>query len=57
MKTKEVLDGLKYRLDSLKEVEKVLSEERTTPHLLADNEARIDELTSIFNWIKENSEE
>ncbi len=57
MKTKEILDGLKYRLDSLKELEKVLSKEKTTAFLLTDTEARVDELTSIFNWIKENSEE
>ena len=58
MKIKEILTGLNYRLESLRVSEAVLKKEPETFYTqITDTQARIDELESVYNWIKENSDE
>ena len=56
MDSKEILDGLKYRIARLEETMSLLIKEGQLHHI-DDYTARIDELDSVHKWIKENSEE
>ena len=54
MTTKEILKGLKYRLDNLKKAQEVIENEKGLEYIKTDYEARIDEIESVYSWIKEN---
>ncbi len=57
MTNKEILKGLKYRIDSLEKAKKCYEEEGSLAVLVQETEGRIDELESVYNWIKSNQGE
>ena len=54
MTKKEILKGLQHRIDILNETLEVIPEDRFL-RLHEDYESRIDELESVYQWIKEGS--
>lgn len=54
MTIKEVLHGINYRINSIKESHECIQKIAPNNNLLRDWEARLDELESIQKWIKEN---
>jgi len=54
MTIKEILAGLQYRINSIKESVEVIKPIMPNNGLLKDWEARVDELESVKKWIKEN---
>lgn len=56
MTTKEILEGLVFRLDNLKKSYQVLEKEQDMDFILNDYDSRIDELESVYAWIKGNSD-
>ena len=54
MTNKEILRGLEYRIKSLEEARDILVEKEVYLRSTVDDyESRIDELHSLYRWIKE----
>jgi hypothetical protein len=54
MTTKEILNGIKYRITNLEKALGVLSKEGTLDSICDDYQSRLDELESIYHWIEED---
>ena len=57
MTNKEILEGLSYRIKNLNKTLKVCQKYYMSDRLIDETIARIDELESVYNWIKENKNE
>jgi len=52
MTAKQILKGLRHRLESLEKSYEVLNKEDEMDYLLNNYEARIDEIESLIHWIE-----
>jgi archaellum component FlaC len=57
MTIREVLEGLEYRLKGLTDAYECLSKESNLTSVLNDFEIRIDEVESMYRWVRKNSGE
>lgn len=55
MTNKEILNGLDFRLKGLRDAVECLVKAGKCEGIVADMEARIDEIESIYHWVYQNS--